>query len=68
MRDFARHLDKSLTDYARIFAENTMSVKPLPVGFFEHWLSDGRALILLDGLDEVAEDAKRHDVVKRIEN
>ena len=68
MRDFARHLDKSLIDYARIFAENTMSVKPLPVGFFEHWLSDGRALILLDGLDEVAEEAKRHDVVKRIEN
>ncbi|NEO71434.1 HEAT repeat domain-containing protein [Moorena sp. SIO3H5] len=68
MRDFARHLDKSLIDYARIFAENTMSVKPLPVGFFEHWLSDGRALILLDGLDEVAEEAKRHDVVRRIEN
>ena len=68
MRDFARHLDKSLIDYARIFAENTMSVKPLPVGFFEHWLSDGRALILLDGLDEVAEEAKRHNVVKRIEN
>ncbi|NEO08675.1 HEAT repeat domain-containing protein [Moorena sp. SIO3I8] len=68
MRDFARDLDKSLIDYARIFAENTMSVKPLPVGFFEHWLSDGRALILLDGLDEVAEEAKRHDVVKRIEN
>ncbi|NEO20434.1 HEAT repeat domain-containing protein [Moorena sp. SIO4A5] len=68
MRDFARHLDKSLIDYARIFAENTMAVKPLPVGFFEHWLSDGRALILLDGLDEVAEEAKRHDVVRRIEN
>ena len=68
MRDFARHLDKSVIDYARIFAEKTMSVKPLPVGFFEHWLSDGRALILLDGLDEVADEAKRHDVVKRIEN
>ncbi|NEQ79125.1 MAG: NACHT domain-containing protein [Moorea sp. SIO2I5] len=68
MRDFATHLDKSLIDYARIFAEKTMSVKPLPVGFFEHWLSDGRALILLDGLDEVAEEAKRHNVVKRIEN
>ena len=68
MRDFAINLDKSLIDYARVFAENTMSVKPLPVGFFEHWLSDGRALILLDGLDEVAEDAKRNDVVRRIEN
>ncbi|NEO37376.1 MAG: NACHT domain-containing protein [Moorea sp. SIOASIH] len=68
MRDFAINLDKSLIDYARVFAENTMSVKPLPVGFFEHWLSDGRALILLDGLDEVAEEAKRNDVVRRIEN
>ncbi|NEO23473.1 MULTISPECIES: sister chromatid cohesion protein PDS5 [unclassified Moorena] len=68
MRDFAINLDKSLIDYARVFAENTMSVKPLPVGFFEHWLYDGRALILLDGLDEVAEDAKRNDVVRRIEN
>ncbi|NEO78369.1 HEAT repeat domain-containing protein [Moorena sp. SIO4G3] len=68
MRDFAINLDKSLIDYARVFAENTMSVKSLPVGFFEHWLSDGRALILLDGLDEVAEDAKRNDVVRRIEN
>ncbi|NEQ81629.1 MAG: tetratricopeptide repeat protein, partial [Moorea sp. SIO2I5] len=68
MRDFAINLDKSLIDYARMFAENTMSVKPLPVGFFEHWLSDGRALILLDGLDEVAEDAKRYDVVRRINN
>ncbi|WP_287254290.1 sister chromatid cohesion protein PDS5 [Moorena sp. SIO4E2] len=68
MRDFAINLDKSLIDYARVFAENTMSVKPLPVGFFEHWLSDGRALILLDGLDEVPEEAKRNDVVRRIEN
>ncbi|NEO50296.1 MAG: NACHT domain-containing protein [Moorea sp. SIO4A3] len=68
MGDFSRHLDKSLLDYARIFAEDRMSVKQLPVEFFEHWLSDGRALILLDGLDEVAEEAKRHDVVKRIDN
>ncbi|NET85438.1 MAG: NACHT domain-containing protein [Moorea sp. SIO1F2] len=68
MRDFGINLDKNLIDYACGFAENTMSVQRLPVGFFEHWLSDGRALILLDGLDEVAEEAKRNDVVRRIEN
>ncbi|NEO05483.1 HEAT repeat domain-containing protein [Moorena sp. SIO3I8] len=68
MRDFGINLDKNLIDYARGFAENTMSVQRLPVGFFEHWLSDGRALILLDGLDEVAEEAKRNNVVRRIEN
>ncbi|WP_424096368.1 HEAT repeat domain-containing protein [Moorena producens] len=68
MRDFGINLDKNLIDYACGFAENTMSVQRLPVGFFEHWLSDGRALILLDGLDEVADEAKRNDVVRRIEN
>ncbi|NEQ08165.1 MAG: NACHT domain-containing protein [Moorea sp. SIO4E2] len=68
IRDLARHPDKSLIDYARMFAEKTMAVNTIPVGFFDHWLSDGRALILLDGLDEVAEDAKRNDVVSRINN
>ncbi|MDY7006335.1 MAG: HEAT repeat domain-containing protein [Cyanobacteriota bacterium] len=68
IRDLARHPDKSILEYARIFAEKTMAVKTLPTGFFEHWLEDGRALILLDGLDEVAEEGKRYDVVKRIEN
>ena len=68
MRDLARYPDKSILEYARVFAEKTMAVKTLPVGFFEHWLEDGRALILLDGLDEVAEEGKRYDVVRRIEN
>ncbi|NES74228.1 MAG: NACHT domain-containing protein, partial [Okeania sp. SIO2D1] len=68
IRDLARHPDKSILEYARIFAEKTMAVKTLPTGFFEHWLEDGRALILLDGLDEVAEEGKRYDVVRRIEN
>jgi predicted NACHT family NTPase len=67
IRDWARQPDLSLPEYARQFAEKTMSVKPLPVGFFEYWL-DGRALILLDGLDEVAEASKRHHVVQCIEN
>ena len=68
MRDLARHPDQSILEYVRIFAEKTMAVKTLPTGFFEHWLEDGRALILLDGLDEVAESGKRYDVVRRIEN
>ncbi|WP_293038185.1 HEAT repeat domain-containing protein [Moorena sp. SIO1F2] len=68
IRDLVRHPDKSLIDYAWMFAEKTMAVNTIPVGFFDHWLSDGRALILLDGLDEVTEDAKRNDVVRRINN
>ncbi|MGB3655372.1 MAG: NACHT domain-containing protein, partial [Rivularia sp. (in: cyanobacteria)] len=68
MRDLSRLGEISILDYAKQFAENSMSVKSLPEGFFEYWLEDGRALILLDGLDEVAEESKRYKVVQRIEN
>jgi HEAT repeat protein len=39
-----------------------------PEGFFEYWLADGRAMILLDGLDEVVEESKRYAVVQHIES
>ncbi|MEG4239415.1 HEAT repeat domain-containing protein, partial [Microcoleus sp. Pol14C6] len=68
IRDFARLSDINLLDYSRQFAEKTMSVKPLPEGFFEYWLADGRAMILLDGLDEVVEESKRYAVVQHIES
>lgn len=69
IRDLARCSDEiGILDYARQFAEKTLAVKALPVGFFEYWLEDGRSLILLDGLDEVAEESKRYEVVRRIEN
>ncbi|MCA1993768.1 MAG: HEAT repeat domain-containing protein, partial [Coleofasciculus sp. S288] len=69
IRDLARCSDDvGILDYARQFAEKTLAVKALPAGFFEYWLEDGRALILLDGLDEVAEESKRYEVVRRIEN
>ncbi|WP_414584412.1 NACHT domain-containing protein [Scytonema sp. PCC 10023] len=66
LRDLSRHRDISILDYINQFARNHLSVKKLPPGFFEYWLEDGRALILLDGLDEIAETAKG-DVVQRIE-
>ena len=68
VRNWARTPDVTIPEYARQFAETTMSCKPLPKGFFEHWLNNGRALILLDGLDEVAEEAKRYHLVQCIEN
>jgi predicted NACHT family NTPase len=64
MRDWARHPERSLLDQVREFAENTLQVD-LPLGFLEHW-TDGHALILLDGLDEVAEDATRAMLVEKI--
>ena len=68
IRDWARNLDRSLPEYLRHFAENTLHTQILPEGFFERWLEAGRALILLDGLDEVTQEAQRYEVVRRIEN
>ncbi|MBP0031082.1 NACHT domain-containing protein [Roseofilum sp. Guam] len=67
IRDLARQPELSILEYARYFAKN-LEVYSLPTGFFEHWLLDGRALILLDGLDEVAEESKRYEVVRKIES
>ena len=67
IRDFVKDLDKGILEHIRVFAQTNMTLENLPTGFFEHWLEDGRALILLDGLDEVAEAGKRQQVVKRIE-
>ncbi len=68
IRDLARQGNISILDYIQQFAQKSLSVKNLPAGFFEYWLEDGHAVILLDGLDEVAESAKRYNVVQRIEN
>lgn len=67
IRDLERNTNISILEYLQQFACNNLSVKPLPSGFFEYWLEDGRALILLDGLDEVADSAKRYKVVERIQ-
>ncbi len=64
MRDWAKHPERSLLDQVRDFAENTLQVDLLP-GFLEHW-TDGQALLLLDGLDEVADDATRAALVEKI--
>ncbi len=66
IRELVLHPEMSIVNYIRHFAETTLSMSPLPGGFFEAWLQDGRALILLDGLDEVAEDRKRLEMVQKI--
>ncbi len=66
IRDWIRYPGKSIIDYLQQFVINTMSVSELPPGFFQHWLENGRALILLDGLDEVPEESRRYSVVEQI--
>ncbi len=67
IRDWVLSPGMGLLDYLRSNAEANLSCKELPTGFFEHWLDRGRALILLDGLDEVVDEAQRRKVAEQIE-
>ena len=66
IRDFERNLDLNIFDYLHQFAEGNLTTKKLPIDFFLYWLDRGKALILLDGIDEVADTAKRYRVVEKI--
>ena len=67
IRDWVRSAHTNLLDYVRWFATDKLTVKNLPSGFFEYCLEAGKALILLDGLDEVANESRRDEVVNQIE-
>ncbi|MDJ0904135.1 MAG: HEAT repeat domain-containing protein [Xenococcus sp. MO_188.B8] len=66
IRDLERNLDLNILKYLHQFAEINLVINKLPEDFFEHWLKQGKALILLDGIDEVVETGKREKVVERI--
>ncbi|MCG8361806.1 MAG: hypothetical protein MJA27_00575 [Pseudanabaenales cyanobacterium] len=67
IRDLARHPDLSILEFVQEFAEKDLVVTRDLTGFFEYYLENGNALILLDGLDEVADMAQRYKVVEKIE-
>ncbi|RCJ26637.1 histidine kinase [Nostoc sp. ATCC 43529] len=67
VRDFARQENSSILEYVNQFTQRNLLRKQLPPNFFKHWLKNGQALILLDGLDEVADSLKRYEVVRQIE-
>ena len=68
IRDFERNLQLNFLDYLHQFAESNLTTNKLPEDFFKHWLERGKALILLDGIDEVAQTDRRYRVVERIES
>jgi predicted NACHT family NTPase len=53
--------DYNILDYLYDSMRKTYNIA-LPGGFFEKYLDSGRALLLFDGLDEVAAEARRAEV------
>ncbi len=66
IRDWIRQPDYSLMEYIEYFAKKVLSLSNLPPDFFEYWLNQGQALILLDGLDEVSDVNIRYTITERI--
>jgi HEAT repeat protein len=64
MRDWAKNPERSLFEQLADFAKSTLHVD-LPTGFFQYWWQ-GRSLVLLDGLDEVVDEAIRADLVNKL--
>jgi HEAT repeat protein/energy-coupling factor transporter ATP-binding protein EcfA2 len=67
IRDLALNPDLSILEYIQEFTTKDLSVGGDLTGFFEYYLENGNALILLDGLDEVADVTQRYKVVEKIE-
>jgi HEAT repeat protein len=67
IRDWILQPNMGLLEYLRFYAKCSLSTKDLPQGFFENWLEQGRALILLDGLDEVVDEVQRRKIAEQIE-
>jgi predicted NACHT family NTPase len=53
MRELIHYPEFSILEFVKHFAEKDLSCSSLPQEFFDYWLRNGRAIILLDGLDEV---------------
>ncbi|MBE7379909.1 MAG: HEAT repeat domain-containing protein [Leptolyngbya sp. SIO1E4] len=67
IRDLARQPDLSILEFVQDFAQKDLAITRDLTGFFQYYLENGNTLILLDGLDEVADIAQRYKVVEKIE-
>jgi energy-coupling factor transporter ATP-binding protein EcfA2 len=70
LSDFARAHQAapgfSFLDYLTRHAASDLGLADVPSGFFESVLSTGRAVVLLDGLDEVGRETARHRIVQAV--
>ncbi len=65
-RDYVREKTRSLVDFLEEQARSQLQLA-LPDGFLEAALDDGRAVLLLDGLDEVGSVAEREEIRGRVQ-
>ncbi len=68
IRELAQQDKIDILEYIEEYAAKNLQVNDLPNGCFKHWLEKGDVVILLDGLDEVAQENQQVKVVEHIES
>ncbi|WP_445632455.1 NACHT domain-containing protein [Nostoc sp. DSM 114161] len=65
IRDLANQPEINILTYLqdRIPRKYTLDI---PEGFFDYWLKQGKTVILLDGLDEIADENKQREVARHL--
>ncbi|MDZ8080591.1 MAG: NACHT domain-containing protein [Nostoc sp. DcaGUA01] len=66
IRDLANQPEINILTYLQEHIPRKYSLDNIPEGFFDYWLKQGKALILLDGLDEIADENKQREVARHI--
>lgn len=66
IRDLAKNAEIDILSYLQEVVPKKYSLKDMPEDFFDYWLKRGRAILLIDGLDEISDEKKRHEVVQRL--
>lgn len=67
--EYSQNLENlSLLDYVRNQTQQWLQLNHLPDDFFEYWLQEGRTLILVDGLSNVADSSTQIKLAEKIHN
>ncbi|RCJ26638.1 hypothetical protein A6S26_14690 [Nostoc sp. ATCC 43529] len=66
IRDLANQPEINILTYLQERIPRKYSLDNIPEGFFDYWLKQGKAVILLDGLDEIADQNKQREVARHL--
>ncbi|KAB8334199.1 NACHT domain-containing protein [Scytonema tolypothrichoides VB-61278] len=65
IRELGKQSENYILEHLQKSIASKYSIK-IPNGFFDYWFKRGKVVILLDGLDEIADSHKRREIIQHI--
>lgn len=65
IRELGKQSENYIFEHLQKSIASKYSIK-IPNGFFDYWLKRGKVVVLLDGLDEIADYHKRREIIQHI--